>query len=293
MPLFCLKYVIRFAAQPVLQDFVGPVLYATVAEALHHSGKWPKAMPPETWIATDHQVTNSAPVRKNELVFALFTVAASFDDATSLGHDLRVGLCKLGSDRLSSGPIGGNFCVVGENGGADSEMAMSRCRPKAITPEDIAAASLVLEQNPRIRLQFHSPARIRRPISDCVLGHRFMDSRFFHPDVMLRGLVHRLESLGLLPESLACRERLDAQLTDCNLRWVEVGYGSPKSRKVFGGVVGDIDLRVMNRESAIALQLGTLTGVGELYRMGFGRFSVKPLSTLATVESNSVTHSWI
>jgi len=287
MPLFCLNYAILFDSPPVLQDVFGPVLYATVAEALYRSGRWPRALPPTTWIAPSQCFANAAPDGKNLLKFAVYTVAANSDDATSLGHDIRAGLCKLGRDHLSAGPIGGNFSVVSPKISDDSANASSWCRPLCFAPDGVAPSALERHQKLHTQLQFQTPVRIGRPLSECVSGHRFMDAEFFCPYVMLRGLVHRVEGLGLKSDSMACCEQLDVQLISSNLRWTEVGYGSPRSRKVFGGVVGTIDLKVMNRETVLILQIGALIGVGELYRMGFGRYSM--VSRVAIVPEQRIS----
>lgn len=62
--------------------------------------------------------------------------------------------------------------------------------------------------------------------------------------------------------------------TEMDLRWIDVGYERADKRKVFGGVLGEIEITTNCRVTAWLLRMGQLFGVGELTRMGFGRYEI-------------------
>lgn len=81
-------------------------------------------------------------------------------------------------------------------------------------------------------------------------------------------------AVGLIMQAMLSTQPNEIGITEKQLRWVDVGYGRADKRKVFGGLLGEIEVTTHCRVTARLLRVGQLFGVGELTRMGFGRYEV-------------------
>ncbi|TWU07975.1 reverse transcriptase/maturase family protein [Stieleria varia] len=135
-----------------------------------------------------------------------------------------------------------------------------------------------------LTLRFVTPLRCSLPKNRRRDGHSFFDDSIFPAHTFLSRLRGRLHELGWPGPVNAgamntAPDNADQQVnvTENRLVWLDVGYGSEKSRKTLGGAVGQITLTGLTEIDRIALVLGQYCRVGESTRFGFGEYEIAEL----------------
>lgn len=263
--LFALEHTIRIIEPSTSRGFMGPTLYACVAEAFHLTGE-ARAVPPHMWIEAPCSFSLHLFATGDSFSFQIFAIENIYRDVARDFATLDKGLRQLGSLQSRTGFLGGNFELCDKKAAQEFQVSeiLSLLTDKPTTGREF-------ESKTRIRIRFKSMLRIRHATSNMVLGHHFLDKRCFCVKAFMLAIQRRMRLLGIfyaIPEG-----DLDAvQLVQNKLLWLETSYGSGKSRKVFGGAVGEIVLENVCVSVLKLLKCGMWTGAGELTRMGFGRY---------------------
>ena len=252
--------------------YIGPIVYATLAEAVSRSTSAPAALPEDLWIVLP-EVT---PRRLEPGEFLQFGVtmlrASSIDAAREIGL-ISEGLDAVGSHGAPKTVLGGNFEVV------DRPSLISNSAPHQNRWHEIQACKV--EENSRfilaagrVQIRFVTPLRLCRELSKCTSGHRFIDAEYFSLEQLWKGIQRRLKGFGLDPCNTADVMEQPGIVSSKKVEWIETSYGDARSRKFFGGIYGFVEVTDFHPEVAKLLAWGRHIGVGELTRFGFGRFDV-------------------
>lgn len=128
-----------------------------------------------------------------------------------------------------------------------------------------------------LTIRFLSPLRTRHGSNELPAAERYCNETVFRPERFVRRVRRRVEELGLLGPIEPSVEDPIAELLENRLVWLDLPYGPPNRRKVMGGAVGRIRIRVADLEARRALVLGQYVRVGEGTRFGFGRYRIEEL----------------
>lgn len=266
--LYCWEYTLRLTKSCQAPSFLGPLLYASVANAFFLAGG-KREVPEDIWLAAPEprvaQRLNGSDVINLTLFASCHTVEEAWNHRKLLGRGLQM----LGSLAEGSGVLGGNFVSTSEQ--------VVRIAPLEAMSGEANSSCLdgaTRDAKYRLKVRFKTPTRIRRNRLDYREGHSFLDSDLFEPTSFVKALERKLEAVRPIAQAKFCTQPNEIEITEKDLRWVDVGYGRADKRKVFGGVLGQIEITTNCEATAWLLRIGQLLGVGELTRMGFGRYEI-------------------
>lgn len=262
----------------LLPPHLGPVIYATLAEAWQRATGTPAQLPPNTWVET-RRFKKAASKCGDRLLFGITTLQESSPRANELLRLLQTGIRSVASHGLSGSILGGNFeltnvvnLVTGSS--IDDDKTISGVSVRQLSDNLDCGASCE-----NVRIQIKTPLRLQRRYPDVLPGHRYLDNDCFPIDHLVTSLRQRLVRLGMTRSCDQATYFEYPSLINKKLRWQEVRYGHKDNRKSFGGVIGTLDLESVTAETGRLLALGEYVGVGELTRFGFGRYSCARLGS--------------
>lgn len=266
--LYYWEYTLRLTKSCQTPSFLGPLLYASVANAFFLAGG-KREIPEDIWLVAPEPSVARRLNDSNIIHLAVFASCLTVEEAWNHRKLLDRGLQMLGSLAEGSGVLGGNFVSTSEQ--------VVRIAPLEAMSGEANSNRLdeaTRDAKYRLKVRFKTPTRIRRNRLDYREGHSFLDSDLFEPTSFVKALERRLVAIGSIMHAKLCTQPNEIEITENDLRWVDVGYGPADKRKVFGGVLGEIEITTNCRVTAWLLRMGQLFGVGELTRMGFGRYEI-------------------
>lgn len=266
--LYYWEYTLRLTKSCQAPSFLGPLLYASVANAFFLAGG-KREVPEDIWLAAPEPSVARRLNGSDVIHLAVFAPCLTVEEAWNHRKLLDRGLQMLGSLAEGSGVLGGNF--------VSTRKQVVRIAPLETISGNANSNELdgaVSDAKYQMKVRFKTPTRIRRNRLDCREGHSFLDLDLFEPTSFVKAVERRLVAVGSIMQAKLCTQPNEIEITDKDLRWADVGYGRADKRKVFGGVLGEIEITTNCRVTAWLLRMGQLFGVGELTRMGFGRYEI-------------------
>lgn len=193
--------------------------------------------------------------------FNIYLFESAIQNAPIILASLHKMLCEIGLNINGTREIfkdivifvNDKFCFCND----DIKMPLDFCT--RFTPKSFA---------PRIKLTFQTPLRIKKNNvfvrDDCLSLHDIFSSIF----------KRKLSILGKEGESLP---KFSANLISTNLRYTEL-YRKSNAQKVdmnLGGLMGEILIDNLDKQSYELLKIGELIGIGKQCSFGMGRFRIE------------------
>lgn len=275
--LFRVRVLLRATATVSLHAHHGAVVYALIAAA-HADDDGEGAAVPDGLLLDAPEQCRVHLARGEPYAFG-FTLLD--DDPASASRRVATlvrGLERVGAARKPAAwGLRGNFEVVAVED-LVAAAPWTAAGPLRAVPADLLAREVdALAGRNLLTLRFLSPLRTRVRPEGAPADVRYADGRAFRADRFVSRVRHRLEDLAMLPPRDEDARRADVEVVENRLVWLDLPYGSPARRKVLGGAVGRLRLRVDGVEARRALVLGQHVRVGEGTRFGFGRYRIEEL----------------
>lgn len=276
--VFRLRVVLK-ANRPVrLQPHQAGMVYAVVAEANGLALGVPPALPEGVMVEAVEQCRPQVEAFAS-YAFGLTLLASSVDEAHQRVRILRRGFIALGRrDQAGKAAFRGNFTLQSIGDLVSDRCLFDDTPPSPIADEDLARELQNLATAPRITLRFITPLRMSRSKLDRDDRHSFFGRQFFDPQVFLRRLRGRLETLGFRePGAAAESTPSPVAVVENTLVWLDVTYGGGPNPTKLGGALGDVVLTGLTRADLELLVPGQYVGVGLNTRFGHGHYRIAQL----------------